>query len=470
EEPLNAETMSEAYIENGIMIDSGPFDGRNNREAIKDLTQYAKDENFGDFTVNFRIRDWLISRQRYWGAPIPIIHCPACGVVPVPEKDLPVQLPEDVDFALERGNPLASHEGFVNTTCPECGKAAKRETDTLAQWLCSCWYFLRYINPRMAKQAFDKEDVDNWLPVDQYIGGIEHAVLHLLYSRFIVKVLHDAGHCKFTEPFGALFTQGMICKKSDSDGQLRKMSKSKGNVVSPDALIEHYGADTLRLYTLFIGPPEKDAEWNDQGIEGSSRFLRRLWRRVYENKDILSQHTSDKCDTSQMSNPVRDLYRKLHETIEQITLSIESGFRFNSAIAHIMELFNAMDNCVPEKNSSDEEHKRVYSTSMETLLILLSPFAPHIAEELWQETGRNESLLTTSWPKVDTNALTREEVEIVLQVNGKVRGRKTIPADMPKEELEKLVIDDTQLTKYLEDKTIRKIIIIPDKLVNIVAS
>jgi len=465
-EPLHAEKMQAAFVDDGTMINSGPFNGRQNREAMHDVIQHAKDQGFGELTITYRIRDWLISRQRYWGAPIPVIHCPKCGAVPVPEKDLPVLLPDDVDFKAERGNPLAMHEGFINTTCPKCGGAAKRETDTLAQWLCSCWYFIRYVNPRMNDRPFDKKDVDHWLPVDQYIGGIEHAVLHLLYSRFIVKVLHDAGYCSFPEPFKALFTQGMICKRSDKDGQLYKMSKSKGNVVSPDELIQHYGADTLRLYTLFLGPPEKDAEWSDQGIEGACRFLRRLWRRVYDNKNALEAARGLACDMKKMDAKERSLYRKIHETIDNVTRSMEGGFHFNSAIAQIMELSNAIDDCGLETSSS-EQRKIVSRKALETLLILLSPFAPHIAEELNQELGSKTSLLKTKWPEVDKSALARNEVEIVVQINGKVRDRMTVQTGIPQKELEALVLASSQLEPFLQGKTIRKIIVVPDKLVNI---
>ena len=466
---LDGETMQEAYVDDGTMVRSAPFDGMGNREAIRAMTQHAKDNGFGDFTVNFRIRDWLISRQRYWGAPIPVVHCPDCGPVAVPESDLPVVLPEDVDFQSEHGNPLARHEAFGNATCPKCGTAARRESDTIAQWLCSCWYFLRYVNPRMDDRAFDKRDIDNWLPVDQYIGGVEHAVLHLLYSRFIVKVLHDAGHCSFREPFGALFTQGMICKRSGENGQLYKMSKSKGNVVSPDELVERYGADTLRLYTLFIGPPEKDAEWSDQGIEGASRFLRRLWRRVYERADILEEAVGIACEIERMEGTERDLYRKLHETIRHVTRGMEGGFHFNSAIAAIMELTNAMDAGNVCADSS-LQHKAVYRTALESAVLMLSPFAPHVAEELWCELGRESSILRASWPEVDPAALARAEVEIVLQVNGKVRGRITVPSDMDREGLEPLVLENEQVRRHTEGKTVRKVIVIPNKLVNVAVS
>jgi leucyl-tRNA synthetase len=468
ERSLDAAAMAAAYVDDGVMANSGPFDGRPNREAMPDVTRYARDRGFGDVTVHYRIRDWLISRQRYWGAPIPIVHCPDCGAVAVPETDLPVLLPDDVDFKSERGNPLAAHEGFLHTRCPKCGKPAARETDTLAQWLCSCWYYLRYVNPRMRDKPFDGANVNAWLPVDQYIGGIEHAVLHLLYSRFILKVLHDAGCVGFREPFGALFTQGMICKRSDKDGQLYKMSKSKGNVVSPDALVKRYGADTLRMYTLFIGPPEKDAEWSDAGIEGSFRFLRRLWRRVAENMDLLQAARALTCDLKAMAGPERDLYRKLHETIDSVTRDMEGDFHFNSAIAQIMELLNAIDACVPDANSSDQ-HKAVFLRSVQTLIVLLSPFAPHIAEELWEQLGHAPGIMKVAWPQVDPAALTRAEVEVVIQVNGRVRGRITVPSGMPDKDVEQRALAAEAVQKHLQGLTVRKVIVVPDKLVNIAA-
>lgn len=466
DEPLDSAAMTEAYVEDGTMVNSGPFDGRGNREAMPDMVGYAEERGFGKSTVNFRIRDWLISRQRYWGAPIPIVHCPKCGAVPVPEKDLPVELPDDVDFKAERGNPLDAHDGFKKTKCPECGGAAERETDTLAQWLCSCWYFLRYVSPHCDDRPFVKEDVNRWLPVDQYIGGIEHAVLHLLYSRFIVKVLHDAGFFSFREPFGALFTQGMICKKSEKDGQLYKMSKSKGNVVSPDDLVERYGADTLRLYTLFIGPPEKDAEWNDRGIEGQSRFLKKLWRRVYEGLDILKSADARECDTAQMSPAARDLYRKTHETIKNVTRDIEGSFHFNSAIAQIMELANATDDFKATEKSTAQD-RAVFRSAIESSILLLSPFAPHISEELWSELGHDDCILNAPWPKVNEEALERTTVEMVVQVNGKLRGRISVPVDVSKEEAEKAALEDEHVRKHMEGKTVRKVIVVPGKLVNI---
>ncbi len=467
--PLDPAAMAAAYVEDGLMVNSGPFNGRHNREAMRDLIRHARARGFGDFSTSYRIRDWLISRQRYWGAPIPIVHCDACGAVPVPEKDLPVLLPDDVDFKVERGNPLASHESFVRATCPACGRPARRETDTLAQWLCSCWYFLRYVSPHSGDAPFVAADVNRWLPVDQYIGGIEHAVLHLLYSRFIVKVLHDAGFVAFREPFGALFTQGMICKRSEKDGQLYKMSKSKGNVVSPDELVANYGADTLRLYTLFIGPPEKDAEWSDQGIEGASRFLRRLWRRVYDHRDTLLAAGDVPADLAALPPAERELYRKLNETIQRVTAEIEGGFHFNSAIALIMELLNALDDC-PLAADSDAVRKAVHRKSLETMVVLLSPFAPHVAEELWEELGHAPSIMQVPWPEVNAAALARDEVEVVLQVNGKVRGHLMAPANLSREELERHALASEQVRKHAAGGTIRKVIVVPGKLVNVVVA
>ena len=463
---LTPETLATAYTDDGRMVNSAPFDQRQNREAMHDMIQHGKDHRFADFTTNYRIRDWLISRQRYWGAPIPIIHCPACGMVPVPEDQLPVLLPDDVDFKAEHGNPLANHEGFVHVNCPKCGGEARRETDTLAQWLCSCWYFLRYVNPRDSRQPFDKEDVARWLPVDQYIGGVEHAVLHLLYSRFVVKVLHDAGWCNFKEPFKALFTQGMICKRAD--GKLYKMSKSKGNTVSPDELITNYGADTLRVYTLFIGPPEMDAEWSDSGIQGAYRFLCRLWRRVWETQEIIRQAASARPDIKAMARPERDVFRKLHATIQGVAEDIENGFKFNTAIAKIMELLNAIESLKVEAGSTAQV-KAVYRAALENLVLMLSPFAPHIAEELWTEFGHKPGIMSAAWPVVDAEALKADTVEVVLQINGKMRGKIILAAGISQAEMERAALADEQVKKSLEGKTVKKIIVVPGKLVNIAA-
>ncbi len=467
--PLDPAALDAAYVDDGHMVASGPFDGRPNRAAIPDLIRHAEAGGFGEAATQMRIRDWLISRQRYWGAPIPIVHCDDCGVVPVPEKDLPVRLPDDVDFQSERGNPLAAHAGFIATPCPRCGRPARREPDTLAQWLCSCWYFLRYVNPRLDDAPFRKADVDRWLPVDQYIGGIEHAVLHLLYSRFILKVLHDAEEVSFREPFRALFTQGMICKRSPQDGQLYKMSKSKGNVVSPDELIADYGADTLRLYTLFIGPPERDAEWNDQGVEGAHRFLRRLWKCVHDHHALLRGARDLEVELGALGPDERDLHRKAHEAIARITRDLEGDFHFNTAIAQIMELTNAIT-AFTVAPDSPPPRRAVFTHAVRSVVLLLAPFAPHVAEELWQELGHAPSIFRAGWPASDPAALRRDEVEIVLQINGKVRDRLTVPADADAQALEALALDSAAIRRHLEGKTIRKVIVVPGKLINIAAA
>ena len=462
-------SMTEAYVEDGVLVDSGPFSDMGNRDAIPAMTRHAGQNGFGEAMIHYRLRDWLISRQRYWGAPIPIVYCDACGMLPVPQGQLPVLLPDDVEFRPTGESPLVRSEAFMNATCPACGGPARRESDTMDTFVDSSWYFLRYLSPRDEQRVFDSEIVNQWMPVDQYIGGVEHAILHLLYARFFTKVLYDAELVGFDEPFAHLFTQGMICKRNEADGQLYKMSKSKGNVVAPDPLIERYGADTVRVYTLFIGPPEKDAEWNDQGIEGASRFLRRLWVRVHENADLLAQARDGKCLIGTMQGPVRDLYRKAHETIDRVTRNMEDDFHFNAAIALIMELCNAIDACHPKQNAGPQ-HDAVFRFAIETAVLLLSPFAPHIAEELWAALGHSPSILQCPWPKADPNALLRDTTEIVLQVNGKIRGRITVPAGIDKERLEDIVLGHEKVQKHVAGKTIRKTIVVPDRLVNVVAS
>ncbi len=465
---LDPAAMEAAYVNDGVLDASGPFDGRGNREAMADLIAHGHRIGAAEPAVSWKIRDWLISRQRYWGAPIPIVHCEHCGAVPVPDRDLPVRLPNDVEFRMERGNPLAAHEGFLRTACPNCGRPATRETDTLAQWLCSCWYFLRYINPRCPDAPFVREDVDRWLPVDQYIGGIEHAVLHLLYSRFIVKVLHDAGYVSFREPFGALFTQGMICKRSEKDGQLHKMSKSKGNVVSPDELVRRYGADTLRLYTLFIGPPEKDAEWSDAAVEGVHRFLNRLWRRVAQTREVLDGARGLSVRLGELGAEEREVYRKLHESIAKITGDMEGDFRFNTAVAAIMELFNSVERMAVSP-ADPASRRAVYREAIENLVLLLSPFAPHIAEELWRGLGHEGSVLRARWPEARDDAIRREEIELAVQVNGRVRGRIRVAAAAAAAEVEQQALADPHLARWLEGRTIRKVVVVPGRLVNIAA-
>lgn len=471
---LDAATMTCAYVDDGVLVNSGAFDGMANREAIKAIIADGSEKGYAEATTNFRIRDWNVARQRYWGAPIPIVHCPHCGAVPVPEEQLPVRLPDDVDYSGDQGNPLARHEGFVNTTCPKCGAPAKRETDTLAQWLCSCWYFLRYIDARNENAPFDKALADKWMPVDQYIGGVEHAVLHLLYSRFVVKILNDAGALDCVEPFKALFTQGMICKRCEKDdgkyvkGKLYKMSKSVGNVVSPDELIEAYGADTVRLYTLFIGPPELDAEWQDAAVQGPYRFLCRLWKKAYDAKAIVpAVDTPVAIDA--LTPPERDLYRKLHQTLAGVTDSIEHGFRFNTAIAQLMELMNTLDKAKIDASSSDAA-KALLRETIVTIARMMAPITPHVAEELWEAYGcAPAGVMNSGWPKVNEAALKEDSLQIILQVNGKMRGKITVPAGISKEDLEKLAQESPDVTRFTDGQTIVKVIVVPGKLVNIVA-
>ncbi len=467
--PLDVTTMEEAYTANGTLIDSAEFTGSPNRDAIPKMAAYATEQGFGESTIQFRLRDWLISRQRYWGAPIPMIHCPACGTVPVPDKDLPVVLPENVDFKPTGESPLATCEAFMNVACPECGVDARRESDTMDTFVDSSWYFLRFLNATDDTQAIDKQACNDWFPISQYVGGIEHAILHLLYSRFFTKVIHDLDLIDFNEPFAQLFTQGMICKRNEEDGQLYKMSKGKGNVVNSDELIRDYGADTVRVYTMFIGPPEKDAEWNDQGIEGASRFLKRLWRRVWEKHDQLTAAANTPLDIDSMEPAGRDLYRTANETIQHVTDAMDGAFHFNSAIAQIMSLLNSIDSTGVDDNSNDQ-HKASYRFAIDTVIRMLSPFAPHICEELWRELGNDDSILRAEWPKVDEASLARDEIEIIIQVNGKLRDKLTVSASCSKEDLETQALALPAVQKHIDGKTIRKVIVVPGKLINIAAS
>ncbi|NOX96621.1 MAG: leucine--tRNA ligase [Nitrospirae bacterium] len=465
EKTLTLDSLEAAYVEEGVQVGSGPFDGLPNREAIEKIAGYLEEKGVGRKRITYRLRDWLISRQRYWGAPIPIIYCSDCGTVPVPEDDLPVRLPEKVDFRPQGRSPLAGVPEFVDTSCPRCSRPARREMDTIAQWLCSCWYYLRYLSPRDEDRPFDTDLVNRWLPVDQYIGGVEHAILHLLYSRFITKVLYDLGYVGFQEPFQRLFTQGMIVK----DGA--KMSKSKGNVVSPDKLIAKYGADTVRLYTLFIGPPEKDAEWDDRAVEGAWRFLNRVWRLIEEFKVQSSKFkVEDKNKDKKLSNldsrRLTDLRRKTHQTIKKVTEDVEGKFHFNTAIAAIMELVNEMSSL----SGSEESGLPVMREALETVVLLLAPFVPHLSEELWEKLGYQGSIFLHSWPGYDEEALKIEEMIVAVQVNGKVRHRITVAAGISEEELKKETLTNDRIKELTAGKEIKKVIIVPGKLVNIVVT
>ena len=465
---LCLDQMDEAYTEDGVCYDSAEFTGLPNREAITAMSKKAEESGFGKGTVHFRLRDWLISRQRYWGAPIPIMYDEQGQAVPVPADQLPVLLPEDVEFKPTGESPLRSSEDFMKVFHPETGAPCVRESDTMDTFVDSSWYFLRYLSAQDDRQAVNAAIANKWMPVDQYIGGIEHAILHLLYARFFTKVFYDLGLIDFDEPFKQLFTQGMICKKG-SDGNLYKMSKSKGNVVSPDELLKKYGADTVRLYTLFIGPPEKEAEWQDAGVEGASRFLKRLWRRVADNHALLMEAADLKLVLDEMEIPERDLYRKTHETIQQITRGLDGAFTFNTAVAGIMELMNAVDQLKISEDSS-QAAKAVYRDAIETVILLISPFAPHIAEELWSELGHPESVLRARWPEVNERALERDVIEMVIQVNGKTRDKLHVPASASAESIEADVLALESVQKWLDGKTVRKVIVVPGRLVNVAAS
>jgi leucyl-tRNA synthetase len=473
ENKISENQMEKAFDAVGVMVNSGPFDGIDSDRAIIKVTQFLEKKGLGKASIQYKLRDWLISRQRYWGAPIPVVYCDKCGIVPVNQSDLPVELPDNVKFTGKGKSPLANCESFVNTLCPDCGGPARRETDTMDTFVDSSWYFLRYLSPRDDSKPFDSELVNHWLPVDQYIGGVEHAILHLLYSRFITKVLYDQGHINFKEPFKALFTQGMICKKSSITNKLEKMSKSKGNVVAPDELIAKYGADTQRLYTLFIGPPEKDAEWNDRATEGSFRFLNRVWKTagIYLDKKN-SQLDKKNNQLDKKNNQFSDattkedsrIFRKTHQTIKRVTQSMEKDFHFNTAISAIMELLNIMlpafeNNLVTKKTAQ---------FSIKSLLLLLSPFVPHICEELWQLTEFDHTVMDQTWPGYDEDACIEEEVTIAVQVKGKLRARINVSTGMNESDLKNIAFEDENVKKYIQGKEIRKVIVIPDKLVNIV--
>lgn len=450
EESSTGKDLKEAYEGEGIMVNSGRFDGLSSPEGREKITQYLTQNGWGRKTLQYRLRDWLISRQRYWGTPIPIIYCDRCKIVPVPEKDLPVRLPERVEFT-GRGNPLAKSSEFVNCKCPECGGPARRETDTMDTFVDSSWYFARYCSPHFKKLPFDEKKVEYWMPVDQYIGGIEHAIMHLLYARFFTKALRDIGLYNIDEPFTRLLCQGMVVRKG------AKMSKSKGNVVSVDEITERYGADTARLFILFASPPEKDLEWSDKGVQGCYRFLNRVWNLVREigNKQkgrVIKTYDQDE----------KKLNRITHSAIKKVTEDIQK-FHFNTAIAAIMELSNGIYDYLRKKG--DNSHLR---ENVEKLILLLSPFAPHICEELWEVLGRRRSVIKESWPGYDQEVIKKEDMLIVIEVNGKVRSKVEVPVNSEEEEIKKKAQVDERVKKYIDNKKIKQIIYVPRRLVNIV--
>ena len=447
--------LTQAYDAEGIMVNSGPFDGQDNEEAMKNMVNHMEQDGVGKPTVTFRLRDWLISRQRYWGSPIPVVYCEKCGEVAVPDDQLPVHLPTDVEFKPTGQSPLAECESFVNTTCPKCDGPAKRETDTMDTFICSSWYYIRYCSPHDDINAFTRSKVDYWMPIEQYIGGVEHAILHLLYSRFFTKVLKDQGLIGFDEPFTNLLTQGMVLK----DGT--KMSKSKGNTVSPEETVSQYGADTARLFILFAAPPERDLEWSDAGVEGAFRFLNRVWRLVYAYVDGLN--ASNKVED--VSATDKETRRLTHHTIKKVTDDVNLRFNFNTAISTIMEFVNWF---YQYRDKNAVRNSAIEAEAINALVTLMAPFAPHITEELWHELGNPDSIHKQQWPKHDPAALVQDEVEIVVQINGKVRERMMVAADLGKDALEKTVLASDSVKSLIAGKEIVKIIVVPKKLVNLV--
>ncbi len=451
-----------AYTGDGVKINSGFLDGLTVTEAKKKAVDWLVARGLGQAKVNYRLRDWGISRQRYWGAPIPILYCEKCGMVPEREENLPVVLPQDVRISGKGGSPLAGVASFVNARCPRCGGKARRDTDTMDTFVESSWYFLRYCSPTYSKGMFDRAAAEYWMPVNQYIGGVEHAVLHLLYARFYTKVLRDLGLIKVDEPFTALLSQGMVIK----DGA--KMSKSKGNVVDPDDLIQRYGADTARLFSLFAAPPEKDLDWNDQGVEGASRFLNRVWRLVHAHLEELK--SARRLSQSGLTDAGRAFRRVIHETIHRVTEDIERDFHFNTAISAVMELVNALQDF--ERASMDtvgrEERAGLLREAVETALMLLGPVCPHIAEELWAALGQSNSLFKQPWPDADRKAMARDEVQIVVQVDGRVRSRLKAGVGVREAEIREMALADGRVRPWLSGRQVAKVVVVPGRLVNIV--
>jgi leucyl-tRNA synthetase len=488
-ESFDGATMNEAWPGTGQMVNSGPLDGiaagKEPGQSVEAAVQWLEAQSKGNGTTNYRLRDWLISRQRYWGCPIPIVHCPDCGAVPVPDAQLPVQLPEDVEFS-GKGSPLAKLDSWVNVPCPSCGKPAKRETDTMDTFMCSSWYFMRYPDAQNQEAVFDPAVGNDWMAVDQYVGGIEHAILHLLYSRFFTKVVRDRGLLNCDEPFQRLLTQGMVqgrTYKNPKTGQYvipqnisdfsnpidpatgdpltvvyEKMSKSKHNGVAPSDVVGKYGADTARMFILFKAPPEKDLEWDDADVEGQARFLARVWRLVTENQIPKTAKSS-----TDLTKDEKDLRRAIHTAIKEVTDDLSGEYQFNTAVSELMKLSNALAD-------SKIKDSPVFAEGVQTLLLLLAPFAPHIADELWSQIGHSESIHTAAFPICDEAALVADEITIVIQILGKTRGTIEVPSSSTKDEIEALAKNSEIAQKYIEGKEIKKTIVVPGKLVNFVVA
>ncbi|HKJ05071.1 MAG TPA: leucine--tRNA ligase [Geopsychrobacteraceae bacterium] len=485
-ETFAPDEMTEAWVGDGLLINSEDFDGIDNQSAKEKIAAYLDERKEGRKTINYRLRDWGVSRQRYWGTPIPIIYCDGCGAVPVPEQELPILLPQDVELTGEGGSPLARHHEFLSVNCPKCGKPARRESDTFDTFVESSWYFARYACPDFSDGPLDRDVVNHWMPVDQYIGGIEHAVMHLLYARFFTKVLRDLGMIDVDEPFTNLLTQGMVCMETQRCsehgwlypeevesttctkcgaevelGRTEKMSKSKKNVVDPNQLIDQYGADTARLFSLFAAPPEKDLEWNEQGVEGCSRFIGRIWRAVSDNLEIIS----DCGQPGLVAGDAAELRRKTHQTIKKVTEDIDGRFHFNTAIASVMELVNAIYAFKGGKKDAP-----VLREALEAVVRLLAPFVPHLCEELWEVLGYEDGVEAQGWPCWSKDALRTSEVLLVVQVNGKVRGKISVASEADNQTIEVAALADANVQRFIEGKQVRKVICVPGRLVNVVVS
>jgi leucyl-tRNA synthetase len=482
---LVAEEMLQAFVEPGPMVNSGPFDGTPNLDGIAKVARFAGEQGFGKKTVNYRLRDWLISRQRAWGAPIPVVHCDHCGTVAVPDEQLPVRIPDDLDFTGQGISPLARHEGFVNATCPQCGGHARRETDTMDTFVCSSWYYLRYCDPNNSQAPWDQENVNYWMPVDQYVGGIEHAVLHLLYSRFFTKVLRDMGHVNVDEPFAALLTQGMVIK----DGA--KMSKSKGNVVSPEEMIARYGADSCRLFIMFAAPAERDLDWSVTGIEGAYRFVNRFYRMVMgaipawqharsllpvkpgNMVGMMGALTEEELAAGLRANRVamtaedKDLRRMIHGMVKRITNDLQERYSFNTAISGLMEMTNAVHD-YRSKVAEERQNTLVLAEAIRDAVLIIAPFCPHLADELWSRMGYQTSIHLAAWPSYDEEVAKADTVEIVVQINGKVRDRLDVPTGVTAAEMEQFALASDKVQALIAGKPVVKVIPVPGKLVNIV--
>ena len=454
-----------AFEGKGVVVSSGSYTGLGSDEAFEKTSEWAEANGVGRGRTHYRLRDWLVSRQRYWGTPIPMVHCGSCGVVPVPEKDLPVLLPEDVDFR-PRGDgksPLATVESFVTVNCPKCGKKAARDTDTMDTFVDSSWYFLRYISPRDDQRVFDKALANKWLPVDQYVGGVEHAILHLLYARFFTKFLKRLGLLEFDEPFGRLFTQGMICKNGV------KMSKSKGNVVNPDPIIEQSGADTMRLYILFAGPPERDTEWRQDSIDGCNRFLNRIYRMWETHSALLSSPSGAAIDYEALHEDSRGLFRKTHWAMDKVRKDLQDNFHFNTAISAVMELTNLMNAlCESGKMGSNAGSSEVFRFAFDTTVRLLAPMTPHICEELWERTGHTGSIFRIPMPVADPRYAAAEKITLVIQINSRIRAREEIEAGTSEAEVQRLALANPRVQEMLAGKAPRKVVVVKNKLVNII--